>query len=74
MHMQRAVLHRALPSAGAARLSRAPQRQCGAPAQQPARAGAGGKRQKRKAAPPPLPVFTGEGSEYFILARKAEER
>ena len=74
MHMQRAVLQRALPSAGAARLSRPQQRQCASPAQQPARAGAGGKRPKRKVAPPALPVFTGEGSEYFILARKAEER
>lgn len=71
------VLPRALPSGGCALLlARRPGRAGVAPPQH-AHAGGGGKRpaaKRRKAAAPPLPVYEGEGSEYFLFARKAEER
>ena len=71
------VLPRALPSGGCALLlARRPSRAGVAPPQH-AHAGGGGKRpaaKRRKAAAPPLPVYEGEGSEYFLFARKAEER
>lgn len=76
--MQHALaLPRALPSGGCALLlARRPSR-AGIDAPQRAYAGGGGKRpaaKRRKAAAPVLPVYEGEGSEYFIFARKAEER